>query len=98
MSGGKRRKVDGDVGKLHLTMDLTSAQKKLLGNMHFRCAQVSGTQEIRSKIGHIGTWAAVQYGLGIFMTISPGERHNYLAIRLCRYRGGDPFVACIQMA
>ena len=22
-----------------------------------------------------------------------GERHNYLAIRLCRYRGGDPFVA-----
>ena len=94
MSGGKRRKVDGDVGKLHLTMDLTTAQKKLLGNMHFRCAQVSGTQEIRSKIGHIGTWAAVQYGLGIFMTISPGERHNYLAIRLCRYRGGDPFVAC----
>ena len=28
------------------------------------------------------------------MTISPGERHNYLAIRLCRYRGGDPFIAC----
>ena len=33
------------------------------------------------------------YGSGIFMTISPGERHNYLAIRLCRYRTTDPFVA-----
>ena len=27
------------------------------------------------------------------MTISPGERHNYLAIRLSRYRQRDPFVA-----
>ena len=62
--------------------------------MRFRTAQISGTQEIRQKIGHLGTWAAVQYGLGIFITISPGERHNYLAIRLCRYRGGDPFIAC----
>ena len=26
------------------------------------------------------------------MTISPGERHNYLAIRLSRYRLRDPFV------
>ena len=119
--------------------------------MQFRCAQVSGTQEIRRKIVHTGTWAAVQYGLGIFMIVSPGnplvtpssficftvffnkywremewtwksqprkrgknmcliffirkqgkftggmwgERHNYLAIRLCRYRGGDPF-RCFQ--
>ena len=62
--------------------------------MRFRCAQVSGTQEIRVKIGHVGTWACVQYGLGIFMTISPGERHDYLAIRLMRYLGGDPFIAC----
>ena len=73
ISGGKRRKVDGDISKLHLAADLSSAQKKLLANMHFRCAQVGGTQEIRRKIGHIGTWAAVQYGLGIFMTVSPGD-------------------------
>ena len=91
---GKRQKINGDVGKLHMAANLSNAQKQLLANMRFRCAQVSGTQEMRTKIGHIGTWAAVQYGLGIFMTISPGERHNYLALRLCRYRGGDPFVAC----
>ncbi len=27
------------------------------------------------------------------MTISPGERHNYLATRLSRYHLNDPFVA-----
>ena len=32
------------------------------------------------------------YGQGIFMTISPGERHNYLAIRLSRYRSRDPCI------
>ena len=26
------------------------------------------------------------------MTVSPGERHNYLAIRLSRYRQNDPFI------
>eukprot|EP00973_Karenia_brevis_P083887 11640661-Karenia_brevis.AAC.1 len=26
------------------------------------------------------------------MTISPSKRHNYLAIRLSRYRGKDPLV------
>ena len=34
----------------------------------------------------------VVYGNGIFMTVSPGERHNYLAIRLSRYRSADPYV------
>ena len=32
------------------------------------------------------------YGNGIFMTISPGERHNHLAIRLSRHRRLDPYV------
>ncbi len=32
------------------------------------------------------------YGNGIFMTLSPGERHNYLAILLSRHRAQDPYV------
>ena len=43
-------------------------------------------------IGHVGFWATVVYGSGIFMTVSPGERHNYLAIRLSRYRREDPYI------
>ena len=38
----------------------------------------------------------VVYGQGIFVTISPGERHNYLAIRLSRYRARDPYMAHSQ--
>ena len=26
------------------------------------------------------------------MTVTPGERHNYLAIRLSRYRAKDPYI------
>ena len=37
-------------------------------------------------------WATVVYGNGVFMTVSPGERDNYLAIRFSRYRLNDPFM------
>ena len=43
-------------------------------------------------MGHLIFWSTVVYGNGIFMTVSPGERHNYLAIRLSRYRRNDPFM------
>ena len=33
------------------------------------------------------------YGLGIFITISPSERHNYLAVKFSRYRSDDPYAA-----
>ena len=52
-----------------------------------------GTQEIRKQKGHLGVWASVVYGKGVFMTFSSGERHNYLAIRLSRYRQEDPFMS-----
>ena len=44
------------------------------------------------KISHLGFGAFVVYGNGIFMTISSGERHNYLAILFSRYRDDDPYV------
>ena len=87
-----RRKIDGDTPKLLRADGLTLMQKRLLQDFRFRTRAIPGAQEIRTKIGHIGFWASVVYGNGIFMTISPGERHNYLAIRLSRYRRLDPFV------
>ena len=85
--GGKRRKIDGDVAKLMFAEGITQEQKRLLADFRFRTGRLAGTQEIRVKIGHIGFWASIVFGNGTFMTISPGERHNYLAIRLSRYRG-----------
>ena len=72
---------------------ITPIQRRLLADFRFRTGMVPGTQEIRTKIGHIGFWASVVYGNGIFMTVSPSERHNYIAVRLSRYRSSDPCVA-----
>ena len=89
---GKRRKINGDVSKLYRA-NLSNLQRRLMADFRFRCGAIPGTQEIRTKIGHIGLWACVKYGNGIFCTISPGERHNYLACKLSRYRVDDPYVA-----
>ena len=45
------------------------------------------------KNRHLGFWASVIYGLSIFITISPSERHKYLAKKLSRYRSDDPYAA-----
>ena len=89
---GVRKKIDGDVSKLPYAENLTSANRRLLQDFSFRTRSMPGTQAIRSKIYHTCFWGQVVYGNGIFMTISPGERHNYLAIRLSRYRKRDPFI------
>jgi hypothetical protein len=51
---------------------------------------LSGTQEVRRRMGRYGLSARIVYGTGLFLTISPSERHGCLAIRLSRYRDGDP--------
>ena len=89
---GKKRKLEGDVSKLAFADSVTKQQRQILAHIRFRCSAIPGTQDMRVKIGHVGFWAAVVYGNGIFITISPGERHNYLAIRLSRYREEDPFL------
>ena len=89
---GRRHKIDGDTSKLFYAEGISPVQKRLLADVRFRTRMLSGTKEIRTKIGHIGFWASVVYGNGIFITISPSERHNYLAIRLSRYRSDDPYV------
>ena len=89
----KRRKIDGDFSKLLFAEKLSSLQRKLLSDFRFRSRGIPGTQEIRTQIGHLGFWACVVYGNGIFCTVSPGERHNYLACKLSRYRADDPYAA-----
>jgi hypothetical protein len=84
--------MNNDVGKLMFAENITSTQKALLADMKFRTRSVSGTLEITHKIGRTGFWASVVYGNGIFMRISPGERHNYLASRLSRYCSADMYV------
>ena len=56
---GKRRKLDGDTSKLMYAEGVTPLQKRLLADFRFRTRLVAGTQEVRTKIGHIGFWASV---------------------------------------
>ena len=93
IDNGKRRRINGDASKLLFAEKLSQLQRRLLSDFRFRCKALPGTQEMRTKIGHVGFWAGVNYGNGIFCTISPGERHNYLSLKLSRYRAHDPFVA-----
>ena len=58
--------------------------------------KIDTEKRCHSPIGHLGFWAGVVYGNGIFMTISPSERHNYLAVKLSRYRQDDLFVAASE--
>ena len=82
------------MSKLLYAEDLTQQQRRILADFNFRTRSLPGTQCIRTKIYHTCFWGQVVYGNGIFMTISPGERHNYLAIKLSRYHGQDPFILC----
>ena len=89
---GLQLPIRGDTSKLLFADGTSARQRAMLQNMHFISAALPGTQEARRQMGHVGTGFNFVYGSGIFMTISPSERHNGLAIRLSRYRRNDPLV------
>ena len=58
----------------------------------FKSRTLSGAQELRLQMGHCLTGANIVYGTGVFITISPSERHSGLALRLLRKRASDPWL------
>ena len=91
-TNGKKMKINGEFDKLMLCSELTARQKRILEDVKFRAKNIPGTQECRRGINKLVSWACINYGHAIFCTISPGERHNYLACRLSRYRADDPYI------
>ena len=79
--------------RLYRAIGLNAEEKKIVADVQFRTKKIPGTAEIRKKIGRLGKWACVNYGHAIFLTMSPSERHNYLACRLSRYRQEDPYAS-----
>ena len=71
---GKRRKINGDFSKLQFAEKLSKLQQRLLADFRFRCKAVPGTQEIRTKIGHLGFWASVVYGTAHPLVVRHGYR------------------------
>ena len=92
-ASGARRPIAGDTSKVYFADGTTQAEQRLLRNVEFVGGSIPGTQAIRRRMGRLGFSASIVYGSGIFITISPSERHNTLAIKLSRYRSSDPLLA-----
>lgn len=89
---GKLLPLRGDTSKLLYAKGITPLQKRLLQNMHFTGAGISGVQSTRTHIGRCMFGAQTTYGLPFFLTISPNERFSSLVLRLSRYRLNDPLL------
>jgi len=91
-SSGVERLIGGDTTKLFFADGTNEEERRLLRDHEYLTSQIPGTQAIRRRMGKVGFAAAVAYGTGIFITISPSERHSGLCIRLSRYRKKDPLL------
>ena len=91
-ANGRTHRIAGDTTKLYFAVGTTDEERRLLRDHEFLTSMIPGSQAIRRRMGRLGFSAALVYGQGLFITISPSERHGGLAIRLSRYREGDPLL------
>ena len=100
VSGSKRQATDNRWGHVeaHVRRGPDPLVEEFFIDFRSGTQLVPGTQGVCTNIGHVGFWAGVVYGNGIFMTVSPSEWHNHLAIRLIRDCAQDQFdTACPQV-
>ena len=91
--GPDRRPIAGDITKLPVACDLTRDEQSIARSVCAVTSTLSGCQEIRRQMGHIFQSVPIMHGHGLFLTISPNERHSGLTLRLSRFRQGDPLLA-----
>ena len=89
-AAGRRQKVKGDISKIHQIIGLSATEQALLRNYNVMSSRIAGTRQIRNSIRHMVFSSRVFYGIPVFMTFTPSERHSGLAIRLSRGRRRDP--------
>ncbi len=87
---GKKMPVNGDLTKLKYVPGLTPVARRILDNAEATTRKMSGTQETRRQMRFDINALRVKYGVPIFVTFSPDEKHNLLMIRLSRTRKKDP--------
>ena len=90
---GEGRMVPGnrDLSKLFLVKGLSPRDLAMVRKYQFMSTRIPGTRQVRNEIRHIIFASRVFYGIPVFMTITPGERHSGLAIHLFRGRPMRPF-------
>ena len=85
-SNGRRVQVKGDISKISQIIGLNVEEKALLQNYHFMSSRLSGTRQIRGSIRHMVFSSRVFYGILVFLSFTPSERHSGLALHLHRGR------------
>ena len=81
---GKQMPVNGDLTKLKYVPTLSPVARRILNNAEATTRKMSGTQETRRQMRFDTNALRVKYGVPIFVTFSPDEKHNLLMIRLSR--------------
>lgn len=89
---GRKQYINGDITKLRPAHCLTDVKQKLLHNLGFVSRSLSESQHLPLEMGHCWTGANIVHGPGVFVTISPSERHSGLTLRLLRKRLNDPWL------
>ena len=87
---GRRHHIAGDITKNTICHRSERNGKALLQNYHFMSSRIPGTRQVRHHIRHIIFSSRVFYGIPVFMTITPSERHSGLTVHLYRGRRTDP--------
>jgi len=87
---GKNRPVNGDMTKVRYVPGLSLGAKKLLQNLEHTSRKLPGTQETRRQMRFDTHANRIKYGVPVFVTFSPDERHSNLMIRFSRTRRNDP--------
>ena len=91
-STGQRVAINGDTRQRIHAIGITEKQKAIVRNVDFIGGRIPGTRQVRRQMNHFIFSSKIVYGLPIFGTLTPSERHNGLALRLTRYRRRDPTV------
>ena len=89
---GKRRPIAGDVTKAYYAPGLSQAARRMLLNVSHMTRTIPGTQEVRRTMRFVAHSFRVMHGTGVFITISPDEKHNSIMMRIARLRATDPSV------
>ena len=91
-SDGQMRPVGGDLNKVAYVPGLSQEALRLLQEARHIMGKLPGTSGVRTLARYRAKAMQVAYGAPVFVTLSPAEKHNYLMLRLARWRRTDPAV------
>ena len=84
--------MNGDLTKVRWVEGLSPAAQRLLQHIEHASRNLPGSQEARRLMRFDTQAIRILYGVPIYVSFSPDERHNLLMIRFARTRQHDTFV------